>query len=230
MSIIALNAHLLAEASHEADKHESTDAILQATQQGKALIRQLLVRSEIVAGGAASSPLDATVQSVLAIIAPILPHGIVLRTDMGAPRTKVSVPPHAIQRMLNNLLLNASEAVSIGGHIAVTTFVGRVDPELAGRYPGLRPGAYGVVSVSDDGPGIPADLVARIFEPFTTTKSNAPSRGLGLASVFGLVKEAGGYVSVESAEREGSTFRIYLPVTREGPPCPVEPSSLAHGD
>lgn len=213
LQIIDGSAHLLAEEIDETDgKRQFVEAILQASGQSAALIRRLLVRSEAASEPTGSCKLDATTRTIIETVAPILPRSVTVSRQLRAPDAKVASSPEGIHRVVTNLLLNSSEAMPMGGEVVVRTSLTLVNPEHASQSPGLEPGRYGVLVVSDEGTGMPPALVERIFEPFTTTKEDSPARGLGLASVFGLVKEAGGYISVDSTEREGTTFQVYLPV------------------
>jgi CheY-like chemotaxis protein len=109
-----------------------------------------------------------------------------------------------------NLALNARDAMARGGTLAIETRNTLVDEDFAVRHPDMEPGPHVTISVSDTGTGIPRDIVDMIFEPFFTTRSKAESTGLGLSMVYGIVKQAGGHVSVYTEPGIGTTFNIYL--------------------
>ncbi len=116
-----------------------------------------------------------------------------------------------LEQVLLNLTVNARDAMQHGGRLTVRTGHANVDAAEAEAHPGLRPGSYTFIEVSDTGPGIPPEVQSRIFEPFFTTKPAGRGSGLGLSVVYGIVKQSGGYIIVDSPPGHGSTFRVLLP-------------------
>ena len=113
-----------------------------------------------------------------------------------------------------NLGGNARDAMPEGGMLIIRTENRTVTPEVAFGLPGLVPADYVVITVADTGIGIPESVRRHIFEPFFTTKEQGQGTGLGLATVYGIVKQSGGGIYVDSQEHEGTTFTIYLPPHR----------------
>jgi signal transduction histidine kinase len=168
-----------------------------------------------------------------------------LRQLMGADReVTLTLSPDAgwvfadeaqLEQAILNLALNARDAMLTGGHFTITTARARLDAKFAARYPGIevRPGEYAHIALSDDGEGMSAETLERVFEPFFTTKPVGQGTGLGLATVYGIVKQSNGYIWAESAPDQGTSFHIYLPQAAtpigdgadlEPPPRPIHGS------
>jgi nitrogen-specific signal transduction histidine kinase/CheY-like chemotaxis protein len=131
--------------------------------------------------------------------------------DLAPEVWPVVADPAQLEAALVNLATNARDAMPDGGRLAVATGNARLDEDYAAHYPDLRPGEYALIAISDTGSGMPPEIVARIFEPFFTTKEHGQGTGLGLATVFGYMKQSGGHINVYSEVGIGTTFRLYLP-------------------
>jgi CheY-like chemotaxis protein len=150
-----------------------------------------------------------------------------LLTRLEANPPTVRGDPSQVEQSLMNLVINARDAIAgrKEGEIVVATRTIVMDRDSCARHPGMKPGPCVLVSVTDNGCGMPRDVQARIFEPFFTTKGPAGT-GLGLAMVYGIVSRHGGEIAVDTAEGRGSTFTIRLPVPR-GQPAAAAPPTLA---
>lgn len=116
-----------------------------------------------------------------------------------------------LERVLMNLVMNAADAMREGGGVGLSTSLAAVDEETAARYPDAHSGRYVRLSVTDTGTGIPPGDLPQIFEPLFTTKEEGQGTGLGLATVYSIVRQHGGWMDVESELGRGSTFHAYLP-------------------
>jgi len=141
--------------------------------------------------------------------------------------------PEQFEQILLNLGLNARDAMPDGGTLTVASSVVDLDQQAIAFLPDVEVGRYACVIVGDTGVGMDDDVKAHVFEPFFSTKGRAEGTGLGLASVYGIVKQAGGHVGVESEIGSGSTFFVYLPVTEErpvvAPQTDVPPATMTGG-
>ena len=142
-----------------------------------------------------------------------LPATIEIRRSIDTNRDLVLADPTQIHQVIMNLCTNAAHAMrENGGILGVTLQPEEMDPETAAQYSNLNPGAYLRLSVSDTGHGMDNLTMRRIFDPFFTTKERGEGTGLGLAVVYGIVKELRGAITVESEVYEGTTFSLFLPL------------------
>jgi two-component system cell cycle sensor histidine kinase/response regulator CckA len=121
------------------------------------------------------------------------------------------VDPSQIDQILANLCINARDAIADVGTITIETRLGIFDEAACAHHPGLVPGEYVLLGVSDDGCGMDRETLSRLFEPFFTTKDVGQGTGLGLATVYGIVKQNNGFVDVQSELGQGTTFTVFLP-------------------
>jgi len=148
-----------------------------------------------------------------------------LAPDLGSSR----VDPVQMNQIIMNLAVNSRDAMPSGGRITIATENFDVDDEFSGRHMGAKPGPYCVLTVSDEGEGMDAETCARAFEPFFTTKGVGQGTGLGLSTVYGIVKQHNGYIWIYSEVGLGTTVKIYLPRT-DGPGDPASRPAAGSGD
>ena len=163
----------------------------------------------------------------------VIGEHIDLRTVAEARESRVRADRGQIEQVIVNLAVNARDAMPHGGVITIRTADAALDEESSRVQAGLPPGEYVVIAVTDTGEGMDKETQQRIFEPFFTTKEAGKGTGLGLATVYGIVKQSGGGIAVDSVPGRGASFRIYLPTVREAVetprplPEPVEPTKEA---
>ena len=193
------------ESSHSV--HGNLARIKEAAQRAAALVQGLVAFSRRQAGRRRPVDMNLFLTQLGSRLQRILPSGIELHVAPVAERMRVLADSASLEQVLMHLVVNACEAMPHGGTVALETHLMRDTAEDAPAE--LAPGTYVCLSVSDTGSGIDPGVVGQIFEPFFTTKDTAS--GLGLAVVWGVVKQHGGRVDVSSQLGRGTTFRIYLP-------------------
>jgi two-component system, cell cycle sensor histidine kinase and response regulator CckA len=188
-----------------------------AAMRARDLTSRLLALSHRQVLRPAVLDLNALVRQCERLLRPVIGEDVrvILRLD---PKTAhVKADPAQLEQVILNLALNARDAMPGGGILSMETCNIQVDAALARLHPGLIPGYYVRLSVTDTGHGIAPDVMPRIFEPFFTTKEVGKGSGLGLSTVYGVVKQSGGCVTVSSVSEKGATFEIYLPRASELP-------------
>ncbi len=155
--------------------------------------------------------LNTTVEAMLNMLGRLIGEDVALSWKPGPGLWTVKVDPAQIDQVLVNLCINARDAIAGVGRVTIETNNVTVDESYCNEHAECRPGEYVMLAVSDDGCGMDGDTVATIFEPFFTTKETERGTGLGLSTVYGIVKQNGGIVNVYSEPGAGTTFKIYLP-------------------
>jgi CheY-like chemotaxis protein len=145
----------------------------------------------------------------------LLGSDIALVTRLASGAAAVHADPGQIEQVVMNLAVNARDAMPTGGRLVIETAVVELDETAVRDDPTVRPGCYVMLAVRDTGVGMDPQTQARIFEPFFTTKDVGKGTGLGLATVYGIVRQSGGLIRVESEPGQGTTFRVYLPQVDE---------------
>ena len=185
------------------------------------LVRQLLTFSRKADSRTVALDLNKEIIGVRKILERTLPKMIEINLHLGRGLALVTADPVQIEQVLLNLGTNAADAMPDGGTLVIETENITLADDYLDTHAGTRAGEYVLLSVSDTGEGMAKDVVEHIFEPFFTTKAFGKGTGLGLASVYGIVKSYGGDISCYSEEGQGTTFKLYLPAA-EGQAAPGE--------
>lgn len=182
-----------------------------AADRAAMLTKQLLAFSRKQVLAPRTIDLNLVVAGVETMLRRLIGEDIIFQTRLAGDVAKVWLDPGQVEQVIVNLVLNARDAMPLGGEISIRTENIEVDEKSSPLLGGLKPGSYVLLSVSDNGCGIaPADKL-RIFEPFYTTKGPGKGTGLGLATVYGIVNQSEGYISVDSELGLGTTFKVYVP-------------------
>ena len=214
--VIQGNASLLLEAKNLSE----TDAdlakqISNAAERAAGLTRQLLVFSRKQVMQPDHLNLNQVVGDMTRMLQRILGEDIALRSDYSPNLPLVFADAGMIEQVFLNLAVNARDAMPRGGRLMITTASKTVDQEYPRQNPAAEPGDFVCLSVTDTGCGIAPNNLSRIFEPFFTTKEAGKGTGLGLATVYAIVRQHHGWIEVDSRVNEGTTFRIYLPAAKD---------------
>jgi PAS domain S-box-containing protein len=184
-----------------------------AAHRAAALTRKLLAFSRKQVLTVTTVDLTKVVRSLEPMLRRLLEEPITIRTSLADDLVPVMADSSQLEHLLINLAVNARDAMSSGGTLTIRTENADVDAALAAGHAGAAVGRYAIVSVTDTGVGMTSEIQAKIFEPFFTTKEPGRGTGLGLAAVYGTVKQLGGFVTLDSEVGRGSTFTIHLPKT-----------------
>jgi len=212
---------LLATANLDADGRNGVDQIRRAADRAASLTQQLLAFSRRQVLQPRVLDLNETVSSVQKMLTRVIGEDIELIASLSPTPMTVRADPGQLEQVLMNLAVNARDAMPQGGKIIMETSQVTIEPEEA-LDPDLPPGRYVVLRVTDTGLGMDQVTLSHVFEPFFTTKPMGKGTGLGLATVYGIVKQSGGSIQVESEADRGTGFRIYLPAVDGESGIPIE--------
>ncbi|MFB3916074.1 MAG: PAS domain S-box protein [Terriglobales bacterium] len=192
-------------------QHKLAIGIAKAVARAKSLTKQLLVSTRQQVLSPTVIDLNAVLADSAEMLGRLIGENIEFVVSSAPALGRIKVDPGAMQQILMNLAVNARDAMPDGGKLSITTANVSLDDSSAPSHLMLKPGQYVMLVVSDTGSGMDKETQSRIFDPFFTTKEQGKGTGLGLSIVYGVVKDSGGAITVESERGRGSTFRIYLP-------------------
>ncbi len=182
-----------------------------ASERAAGLVRQLLAFSRKQVLQPKNLDLNAIVLGLEKLLRRLIGEDIEMRTAVSAGLGTIKADPAQVEQVLMNLVVNARDAMPKGGRMIVETSNVDLDKTYASEHVSVKPGRYVMLAVSDSGTGMSPETIAHIFEPFFTTKGGTKGTGLGLATVYGIVKQSGGYIWVYSEPERGSTFQSVFP-------------------
>jgi PAS domain S-box-containing protein len=195
----------------EPDAVEYIDNIREASKRGASLTRQLLAFSRRQPVEAQVLDLNERLKDVSKLLRPLMGDDVEIVLSPRPGTAIVEADPGQLDQVVVNLAVNARDAMPRGGKLIIETAVFTFDESFVREHPSMKPGRYVLLAISDNGIGMDEATRSRIFEPFFTTKEVGKGTGLGLATVYGIIKQSGGHVWVYSEVGHGTTFKIYLP-------------------
>jgi two-component system, cell cycle sensor histidine kinase and response regulator CckA len=209
--ILSYSDLILEDLAADDPDRDDVSEIKKAAVAASSLTRQLLAFSRQQVLEPRVLDVNAVVASTQKLLGRLLGEDIRLATTLSTELGAVKVDPGQLEQIIMNLAVNARDAMPQGGKLSIETDNVVMDEAYVRGHPVAHPGRYVMLAMSDNGIGMDAQTQARIFEPFFTTKEAGKGTGLGLATVYGIVKQSGGFIWVYSEPRHGTTFKIYLP-------------------
>ncbi len=210
-AISAYSELLLEQMEHDSPMRRDVIEIRNAGQRATELTRQLLAFSRRQALQPQLLDVNQVLESMSHMLRRLIDERIALTLDLAKERTQVLADRGQLEQVVLNLSLNGRDAMPDGGRLTLSAGHMQFDAAQATAHAGLQPGTYTFVRVADTGEGMPPTVAARVFEPFFTTKPAGQGTGLGLAVVYGIVKQSGGYIMLDTAPGQGASFTVLLP-------------------
>ena len=222
LAVIIGNLDLIAgDLKADSLEKEFAETALEAALKGSELTKQLLAFSRRQTLDPKVVELNALVEGMAPLWRRTLGETVTVKLALEADLWRTKLDPAQMESSLLNLVINARDAMAEGGVLTVETTNATVDPD----NPELRPGDYAVVAVSDTGSGIPPEILAKVIEPFFTTKGVGKGSGLGLSMIYGFAKQSGGQLRIYSEVGHGTTVRLYLPRSDEAAEAAKAPAA-----
>ena len=195
----------------DAPQQEDVRALLASAERGARLTRQLLAFGRRQVLNPVPLDINAVLRDIEGVLRPLTGGDVTLRPTLSPEPANVRADRAQLEQVVVNLVANARDAMPHGGLLDIETCVTEIGAAGAQQHGAVEPGRYVRLTIKDTGIGMDAETQSRLFEPFFTTKPRGTSTGMGLATTYGIVKQSGGFLTVESAESDGTTMRIFLP-------------------
>ena len=218
--LAAISCNLDAATLHSADKEKIREAIqdaMDAIQMGASLTRRLLTLSRPHGVGLERLDLNDRVTGTLELLRRTLGEQVTVSLRLSPDPCQTSANPGDVDNAILNLAINARDAMPRGGTLTIETRHVTIDADAAARIPNARPGEYVALTVSDTGHGMSPEVLKHAMEPLFTTKGLGKGTGLGLATVYGIVRQSGGFISIDSTVGKGTSVHLYFPKAEPGP-------------
>ena len=232
-AIIGFSDLLLDDLDEGDRRHLLVEQIRRSGARAAVLTRQLLAFSRKQVLQPTRIDLNRIVADMDQLLRRLIGEDVRLVTKLAPGATPIFADPGQLEQIVMNLAVNARDAMPRGGSLTIETETLEIDEAYALQKPELEVGTYVVLSVSDTGHGMDAATRSRIFEPFFTTKGIGEGTGLGLSTVYGIVKQSGGHIWVYSESGRGATFKIHIPADRSGlerrDPAPAATTTISPG-
>src|SRR5687767_4500811 len=213
--IIAYSDVVLEELQESHPLREDVKNIREAGDRAAGLTRQLLAFSRKQVLQPAVLDLNGVVEGMAGLVRRLVGENIEVKTLLAPDLGRVRADPAQLEQVIMNLAANARDAMPAGGKLTIETANAELDETYTSSHVAVKPGRYVMLSVSDTGVGMDESTMSQVFEPFFTTKPVGHGTGLGMATVYGIVKQSGGSIWAYSEPGRGSTFKIYLPRIEE---------------
>ena len=227
LAIIMNYAAFVAEEAAQPAVRADVEQIKAAAERAARITKQLLVAGRREMTRPEALGLSAVVADTRDLLASAAGAAVEIRAGLAADLPAIVTDRGQIEQVLLHLAVNAGAAMPEGGTLTIETSLADLDEGYARQHPGVDPGRYVELAVTDTGTGMSAEVAAHIFEPFFTTRPVGQGIGLGLATVYGVVTGAGGSINVDSGEGTGTTFRLFFPAIAV--PVPATPAAAAPG-
>ncbi|MBJ6727397.1 PAS domain S-box protein [Geomesophilobacter sediminis] len=223
-AIVGYGTMALLQSAEDDPRRDAIDQMLRAAEKAAHLTKDLLLFCRKQVSQKSTVDINEIIRTTSTFLKRIIGEDVECRVSLHAEPMPVSADPHQLEQVLMNFATNARDAMEAGGIFTITTEPTRFDEQFISIHGYGRPGGYVLITVSDTGSGMDKTTQEHIFDPFFTTKEVGKGTGLGLAVVYGIVKDHDGFINVYSEPGKGTTFRIYLPQLsasiQEGPTEP----------